>query len=354
MKTFRNIALILIVLILATIASCCIVYKIQTSPVDSNDDTLIEVIIPQGSSKKAVGEILKDKDLIRSSLFFNVYVKLFNVKDLKASTYYLSKNMSFKEIIETLEQGNSYNPYEITITFKEGINMRMIAKQIDESTNNSYDDVMDLLKDSKYLDELIEKYWFIDKTIKSDKLYYSLEGYLFPDTYKFSNKDVTVKEIFEKMLNRMSEVLKEYSSDIEKSNLSVHEILTLASMIEKEGKTNDFKNISSVFYNRAKNNEKFQSCATAIYGIKKEFTDIRVIDSTIMNDVNDYNTYVINSLPVGPIGNPGKNALDAAINPNETEYLYFLSDNKGVTYFFKTYQEHQQKQNQLIKEGKWY
>ena len=129
----------------------------------------------------------------------------------------------------------------------------------------------------------------------------------------------------------------------------------MASILEKEGKTRDFKDIAAVFYNRIKKGMLFQSCATAIYGIKKEFNEIetRVITNEIMQNDNPYNTYLVSGLPAGAIGNPGETSIEAAINPSASEYLYFLSDNQGKTYFFKTYQEHQQKQNELIKAGKW-
>ena len=193
------------------------------------------------------------------------------------------------------------------------------------NTNNSYDDVIDTLNDKAYLDELIEKYWFITDNIKNDKLYYSLEGYLFPDTYYFSNKDVTVKEIIEKMLDKMGKVLEEYKDEIENSNLSIHEILTLASIIEKEGKTQDFAMISSVFYNRLKLKMALGSCATAYYGMGMDFDEVGIATSEMMSNINDYNTYILTSLPIGPISLPGLNAIIAAIKPDESDNLYFLS-----------------------------
>ena len=321
--------------------------------VDKNDDSKIEIVIPQGTSKKEVGNILEEKGLIKSSNFFSIYIKLFDTKDFKASTYYLSKNMDLKEIINILENGNSYNPDQIAITFKEGINIRKLATLIQDNTNNSYDDVIDTLNDKAYLDELIEKYWFITDNIKNDKLYYSLEGYLFPDTYYFSNKDVTVKEIIEKMLDKMGKVLEEYKDEIENSNLSIHEILTLASIIEKEGKTQDFAMISSVFYNRLKLKMALGSCATAYYGMGMDFDEVGIATSEMTSNINDYNTYILTSLPIGPISLPGLNAIIAAIKPDESDNLYFLSDNEGVTYFFETLQEQTAKKNELIQSGKW-
>ncbi len=355
MKKFRNIAIILVVLVFVTIVTLGIVYKINMSPVDSSDHTPIEVVIPEKTSVKEIGKILKEKDLIRSSTFYNIYVKLFGVNKMEASTYYLSRDMSFKEIIEILEKGNEYNPNQISIAFSEGLNMRQIADKIEKNTNNKYADVIALSNDNEFLDEIIKKYWFIDESIKNDKTYYKLEGYLFPDTYYFANKDVTVKEIFIKMLDQMDKVLSKYKEDITKKNLKVRDVLIMASILEKEGKTRDFKDIASVFYNRVKKGMLFQSCATAIYGVKKEFSELdnRAITNEIMQNDNPYNTYIVSGLPAGAICNPGENAIAAAINPTTNEYLYFLSDNQGKTYFFKTYQEHQQKQNELEKAGLW-
>lgn len=353
MKIFRNIAAIILVLLGITILSLCTIYNINIKAVDKNDDSKIEVIIPQGTSKKEVGNILEENGLIRSSNFFSIYIKLFDTKDFKASTYYLSKNMDLREIISVLENGNSYNPNQIAITFKEGINIRKLATLIQDNTNNSYDDVISTLNDDKYLDELIEKYWFITDNIKNDKLYYSLEGYLFPDTYYFSSKNVTVKEILEKMLDKMGSVLEEYKDKIKNSDLNVHEILTLASIIEKEGKTKDFGKISSVFYNRLKLNMSLGSCATAYYGMGMDFDEVGIATSEMMSNVNDYNTYILKSLPIGPISLPGMSAIVAAITPEESDNLYFLSDNEGVTYFFKTLQEQIAKKNELIQSGKW-
>lgn len=344
----------IVVLVFISIMSVGIVYKIHTSAVDSSDHTKIEIVIPNNTSTKKIGEILEENKLIRSSTFFNIYVKLFKVEGLQSGRHELSRDMNLEEILEELKKVDKTNENEITIRFDEGSNIRQLAHKIEDNTNNKYDDVIALSNDDKYIDELIQKYWFIDESLKNNNLYYKLEGYLYPDTYRFSSKDVSIKEIFGKMLDQTDKILSKYKDDITKNQLSVHYVLTLASLIEKEGKTRDFKDISSVFYNRIDNNMKFESCASAIYGAKKEFSDItnRVITNDVMKQENAYNTYFV-QVPVGPICLPSEKAIEAAINPNKTEYLFFLSDNQGVTYFFKTYSEHQQKQKELINAGKW-
>ena len=354
MKTFRNVAIFILGFFAVGIISLCILYNVNVSAVDKNDDNKIEITIEKGMTKKQVGELLEDKGLIKSSTFFSIYLKLFGSKDFKATVYYLSRDMDVKEIIKTLEEGNSFNPNQVVIQFKEGINIRKVAEIISKNTNNSYDDVLSLLKNEEYLNKLIDKYWFIDKSIKNDKLYYSLEGYLFPDTYYLDNKDVKVEDIFKKMLDKMESVLSVYKEDIEKSKFTPHEILTLASIIEKEGKIRDFDNISSVFYNRLEKGINLGSCATAYYGMGMDFNEVGIATSEMMNSDNEYNTYKIKALPIGAISLPSKEAIKSAVHPAKTNYLFFLSDNSLNTYFFETYSEHQKKQRELINEGKWY
>ena len=135
-------------------------YNYQMSAM-SNDSEEVVVEIKSGSVA-SIGKTLYENGLIHSELIFKIYVKLNSVDSLKASTYKLNKNMNLKEIINILEEGNSYNPDQVVITFKEGLNVRKIAKLVEEETNNSYDDFMGLMVDKTYINELIDKYWFLD------------------------------------------------------------------------------------------------------------------------------------------------------------------------------------------------
>ncbi len=353
MQKFRNIALCLLISTAIIIVGCCFFYKYQLSPVNDSAET-IEVEIPSNTTVRGIASILKQNNLIRDERIFLIYIKLMKITDMKAGYYDLSSSMGVEDIVSVLQDGSKKNPNQIKITFKEGINIRTFATIVNENTTNTYDSVLELLKDKDYLDELIEKYWFLTEDIKNDQLYYSLEGYLFPDTYYFTDQNVSVKDIITKMLTKMDEVLSSYRDEIDHSNLSLHQILTLASIIEKEGKKNDFQNISSVFYNRMSIGMNLESCATAYYGVGLEFNELGIANYEVITPVNDYNTYKKKGFPIGPISLPGKDAIEAALKPNTTDYLYFLSDNQGVTYFFSTYSEHQKKQQSLIQEGKWY
>lgn len=188
------------------------------------------------------------------------------------------------------KNGILFKNSNFNITFVEGKTISYIAKTIANSTNNTEQDVYDLLNDETYIDSLIQKYWFITDEIKNDNIYYSLEGYLFPDTYAFEDKNVTVKEIFKTMLDQMDKVLSNHKSDIQKSNYSVHEILSMASVIENEAiHDKDRKDVSSVLYNRLGYNMSLGSDVTTYYAFKIELGS-RDLNSSEINTYNPYNT----------------------------------------------------------------
>ncbi len=354
MKKYKIIVIILAIL-LAGIFLVGFFYNYQISPV-SRDSEKVVVEIKEGTIA-SIGETLYQNDLIRNTFIFKVYVKMNKVTSLKASTYELNKNMSLKEIIDVLEEGNSYNPNEIRITFKEGLNVRKIAKIVDEETNNSYDDFMELMNDSEYIDSLIKEYWFLTDSIKNSKIYYPLEGYLFPNTYAFSSKDVTPKEIVTKMLDEMGKQLEKYKDKIEASDFNIHELLTLASIVELEGATADDRaSVAGVFYNRVKDGWVLGSDVTTYYYLKiDDFKTSLNGNKNLYTCDNAYNTRCTSfvGLPVGPISNPGTESIDATINYTKHNYYYFVADCKGKTYLSKDSTEHYNTIYRLKDENNW-
>ena len=351
MRIFRNMALAMLILTSALIIFVCSYFNYQIGPVSKNN-TLKTVVIEKGGISD-IANTLKENNLIKDETMFKVYIKLTGKTNLKASTYELSENMGVKKIVEILESGNDYNPDEVKITFKEGINMRKIASLISENTNNSEEDVYDLLKDDEYLDELIDSYWFITDDIKNSKIYYSLEGYLYPDTYIFMNKDVSVKEIFKKMLDEMNDNLTPYKEKISSSDLSIHEILTLSSIVELEGASSSDRNgVAGVFYNRLNSDMTLGSDVTTYYGIKLDMSE-RDLTKAELNDCNNYNTRcsTFKSLPVSPICIASIESIEAVLEPTEHDYYYFVADKNKKTYFTKTYEEHLDMVSKLKEEG---
>lgn len=318
-----------------------IVYNYELGAV-SKESSKVEFEVAENSTYLSISSDLKEKGLIKSELFYKIYVKLNNPSGLKRGKYALDKNMTVKEIVNILSGYEGYTPDAVTITFIEGIHMREVARVIALKTNNSEQDVYDLLNDEEYLDALIDKYWFITSDIKKEGIYYALEGYLFPDTYQYVNADVKVEDIFEKMLDKMDQVLSKYKKDIDNSGYSVHEILTLASIVEYEAPGSDRAKIAGVFYNRLNIGMKLQSCATVGYAIKE--WKLRYSTQDLLTD-SPYNTYMYEGLPVGPGCLASEDSINATLHPEKTDYLYFLANvydnNDTNTYFAKTYAEHQ-------------
>lgn len=356
MKNFRNMAIILLVVFTTVILALGIYYKVNMTGT-SNSDTKKIVNIEEGTIND-IAKTLKDNNLIKNVSIFKVYIKLTNKSNLKAGTYELSENMGVEKIVKILEEGTKYNPNEISITFKEGINIRKIATLISENTNNSYDDVIKKASDETFIDTLINKYWFLTEDIKNKNIYYSLEGYLFPDTYRFNNREVTTEEIFTKMLDEMDKKLSKYKDEINKSDLSVHEIITLASVVELEGaKATDRKGVAGVFYNRLASSAypTLGSDATTYYASKIDDWSYSLTYKELNDCKNKYNTRCSSNtgLPVGPICNPGIESIEATINPDKHEYYYFVADCNGKVYLTKNSTEHNNIINKLKKEDNW-
>ncbi len=331
-------------------------YVASISKVSKKDDE-IEVTIPLGSGTNKIAEILKENKLIKSKTAFKLYVKLNKVTNFQAGKYYLKQNMNVKEITQMLQTGIMHDPNQLSITYIEGKNMRWLAKKIEETTNNSQEAVMQVLSDENYINSLIDKYWFLTDEVKQEEIYYSLEGYLFPDTYAIKNKDVTVEEIFEKMLDKMEDVLEEYKSEIEKSKYSVHQILTIASIIETESmNSEERKDVSSVIYNRLNRGMAIQSDVTTYYAVKVDMGE-RDLYQKELDTYNAYNTRGPNmegKLPIGPVASVSKSSIEAALEPNNTDYIFFVADKNGKLYFTKTASEHNRVISELKEEGLWF
>jgi len=352
MKMFRNIALSILVITTIVIVGCCLFYNYQLTPVSSSLD-IITIEIPNNTTTRGIASILKDNKLIRDERIFLIYVKIMKPKNMKAGFYDIPANTGVKGIVSLLEEGSKKNPNEIQITFKEGITMRDIANVISKNTSNSYDSVIEKANDTIYIDSLIDKYWFITDDVKNDKIYYKLEGYLFPDTYRFINKDVSVEEIFNKMINKMATVLEPYRKDIENNNLSTHQILTLASMVEEEAaREEDRSKVASVFMNRIKRGMSLGSDVTTRYAFKVD-NPKQVLTKVQYNTPNPYNTRVTDGsmngkLPVGPICTLSKSSIEASVYPSDTDYIYFIANIQTLeTFFYNNSTGFEKKKNEL-------
>ena len=353
-KIYIIISIFIIIIILGI--SALIWYKSGTKAVNTSDGETKTIEITPNTRTEGILDLLVKEKLIKNKYAAGLYIKLHKIKNLQAGKYELSQKMSLEEIINKITIGDIQSE-AVKITFKEGKNMRWIAKTIAENTNNSEKKVYELLKDKTYLKQLINKYWFLTEEILDNDIYYPLEGYLYPDTYEFENKNVEVKTIFNIMLNQTDKVLLKYDQQIKQSKISVHKLLTLASIVELEGSNKEAREgIASVFYNRLKKKMSLGSDVTAYYAAKIDLSE-RNLTKEEINSSNAYNTRgpgMSGKLPIGPISNPSKESINAVLNPAETNYLYFVSDSNDKIYFASTYTEHKNIIQKLQSQGLWY
>lgn len=344
--------LIIIVTILIIILTGLITFNIMVSPTDKSSKADIEVVIPTGTNTINIGKILKEKHLIRSELFFKVYVKLNNITSLKASTYTLKKNMTLNEIITVLEKGNSYNPDAIKLTFKEGKRITDYISTIASNTNHTEEEILAQFNNKDYIKELTKKYWFLTEEILDPNIYYPLEGYLHPDTYYFKNKDVDIKTIIETMLSETEEILSKYKNTV---GQNINKYIIMASMIEIEGtNTTNRKMIAGIFNNRLAKKMNLGADATTYYALQQPMTsDLTVAEFNTDSPYNTRSSSMAGKMPIGAICNPSISSIEASINPTESDYLYFVADKNGEIFYTKTLQEHNKKVKEIKEKGDW-
>jgi UPF0755 protein len=281
-----------------------------------------EVEIPVGASYTAGINLLKDNGIIDNSLPFLFLGKVSGSdRQLKPGFYQLSRSMSPLQIFNSLIEGKII---QYSVTIPEGVTLEVIKNKL-EDKGLINDEFWHLAYDRDFLASLD-----IDAP--------SLEGYIYPDTYSFS-KGTAVRVIFRIMVQRMREVLNEQLlARAAELGMTENQLLTLASIIEKEAVYNSERPvISAVYHNRLKKNMKLQADPTVRYGVKKKWKRIRYRD---LKRVTPFNTYVIKGLPPGPIASPGIKSIKAALYPADVDYLFFVSKNNGTHYFSRTGEEH--------------
>lgn len=345
LKTLIVVAIILLLLVIISI------YLI--SPVNRRNKEPIDVEIASGTSTSQIGELLKDNKLIKSRLLFRIYITTKGKHSLKAGTYRFNQSMSLEDIVEELSNGSSYNPNLVVLTFKEGERLTDYAEVIAVGTNHTYEEVIAKLNDKTYLNELINKYWFLTNDILNEEIYYPLEGYLSPNTYHFKDKDVEIEDIMTKILDQEEKELEKYKTSLTTEN--VHKILTMASVVELEGTNSENKKmITGIFYNRINSGFNMGSDVTTYYALQRPMTtDLTSQQFATVNPYNTRSTTMIGKLPVGPISNPSDESIDATINYTDNDYLFFVADKKGRIYYSRTNAEHEKTIKKIKDEGNW-
>lgn len=323
------------------------------SPVNSNYEGYVEFRVEQGWGRSRIADELQEAGLIRSSFFFRVFMVV-NNRNLYAGTYRLSQSMSVYDIIREINSMNSLENVTINVTFVEGRRLVDYARVIADRFEFEEEEVIARLNDREFLEELIERYWFLTEDIFQEGIKYPLEGYLFPDTYNF-RMDVTIDDIVHVMLRTMENRLEIFRNDIELSNYTIHEFLTLASLIELEVPSRgDRVMVSGILYNRLRQNIPLGLCVTVHYAVGTPLSE--PLTNAQINTCSPFNTRgvcAVPGLPIGPIASPSLASITAVIEPEEHDYLFFVSDRNGVMYYRRTYAEHNQIIRELRAAGLW-
>ncbi|QXM05983.1 endolytic transglycosylase MltG [Crassaminicella indica] len=324
---FKGIIFLLIVVIALGVGKIYFEKKIE--PVNESSDTLVMVQIPIGASTKQIANILYEKHVIKSELAFRILSKMSKSDGkMQAGNYSFKQSMSVDEIIKSLISGDTVKD-TVKVTIPEGFEFKQIVKRLEEKGLINKDKFIKIANNEDF------DYKFLKDIPKGKN---RLEGFLFPDTYEIAKND-TEREIIIKMLNRFDDIFEDaYYKRAKELNMSVNDIITLASIIEREAKVDKERPIvSSVFHNRIRKKMPLQSCATVQYvlGERKAKLSFKDVETD-----SPYNTYKHAGLPPRPIASPGKASIEAALYPSETDYLYFVVSKNGEHHFSKTFKEH--------------
>ncbi len=339
---FKRIALVLLILLilgLAALAGGYYAYNSMLEPVDPEADNEFRIVdIPSGANLQDIAGILHREELIRSPLVFRLYIyRQGTAGEFIAGTYRLSPSMSAEEIAAVIRAGDVYAE-TVWFTIPEGYTVEQMADRLEENQLIDRDLFLELAR--RPSQDIIESFPQLEAA-ENPEIDYLLEGYLFPDTYEVTT-DTNAEAVIKLMLGRMDRVIEEkYKQRMDEQELSLHETLTIASLIEREARVaHERALIAGVIYNRLEIGQLLQIDATIQYilGETREFLTYEDLEIP-----SPYNTYLHEGLPPGPIAAPGEAAIEAALHPEDTAYYYYnyKYDDSGEHYFSHTFDEHQ-------------
>ena len=322
-------------------------------PVDANSKQYVTVQIPEGSNVQEIGSALENAGVIKHGVIFAFYAKYKNYSDLKAGYYNLQKSMSTEDIIKELQKGGTPEPQEPSLadlTIPEGYTIDQIAQAVGQLQGEFKEPLtaeafLAKVQDDNFISQEVAKYPNLLESLptKESGVRYRLEGYLFPATYSIK-ESTTIESLIDEMLAAMDKTLSPHYSAIKSKNLTVNELLTIASLVEKEGaKTEDRKLIAGVFYNRLNLGMPLQSNIAILYAQGKLGQNISLADDAgIDTSINSpYNVYTKPGLMPGPVDSPSQDAIEASINQTKSENLYFVANvADGKVYYAVTQEEH--------------
>ena len=352
----KIIAVIVAVLILAAAGTGFYGYsfiKEGVQPLNTANTTKRAINIPAGASSKQIGDILQREGIIKNGMVFQYYTKFKNFSGFKSGYYNLAPSMSLSDIASLLEQGGTEHPVEPTlgkILIPEGYTLEQIAQAVtvnsadkNEKTPFTKDEFMKTVQDQAFIEKMKQEFPKLLGSLpsKDSGVKYQLEGYLFPATYEYTKK-TTVESLIETMLSTTNTQLEPLYEQIEASQLTVNETLSLAAIVEKEANSDDDRrNVAQVFFNRLNLGMTMDSNTGIFYAEGKLGKDTSLDQQAAINTKLDspFNTYLYQGFGPGPIVSPSLSSIKAVLNPTANDYLYFVADVEGKIYFAQTLEE---------------
>lgn len=354
-----------ILLLVITGISVCFYLKSSLEPVNAQATETIQVEIPEGASTKEIAQILEKQRLIKNAMVFSYYSKLKSYNNFQSGFYNLSQSMSVDQLAKALQESGTataQDPIVGKVLIVEGYTMKQIAQAVtdnvytpdkEDKTPFTEEAFLETVQNEEFINRMVAAYPKLlgNLPAANSGVKYRLEGYLFPATYDYST-DTTLEGLIEQMLAAMDSRLQPYYDQLATKGLDVNQLLTLASLVEKEGSTDeDRRNIASVFFNRLNSEMPLQSNIAILYAMDKlgEKTTLKE-DATIDTNIDSpYNIYVNTGLMPGPVDSPSQSAIEATFAPNKTNYYYFVADvTTGTVYFAITGEEHNQNVEKYI------
>lgn len=358
----RIVSIVMFVLLLTLLITGGVGYtwvKSGLEPIDTKETKAIQVEIPEGSSTLDIGKILVDKKLIKNATIFNYYSKIKSYNNFQSGFYNLKQNMSVDDIAKALQESGTPTPQKEVagkILVVEGYTLTQIATAITNNTKTedkndktpfTSDQFMATVTNQDFINRMVATYpkLFASLPAADSGAVYQLEGYLFPAVYEYT-EDTTIEALIEQMIATMDARLQPYYETIASKHFTVNEVLTLASLVEKEASTDeDRRNISSVFINRINANMPLQSNIAILYAQGKLGQETTLAEDTAIDTSieSPYNIYWTPGLMPGPVDSPSLSAIEAVINAHLTDYLYFVADvTTGKVYYANNFEEHNQ------------
>ena len=324
--------LLILILVLAVLVGFGGWYTLGLRAVEPGSDEEVIVDIPNGSGASMIVSMLDDAGLVRNATCAKINAKIGGYDSLQANTYIFNKGMSFQQIMKVINTGDFDYLSKESVEVRDGARLTQVADAISGQLSYSSEEILEKWNDKEYLSELIERYWFLSDDILSEDVMNPLEGYLYADTYYITSGSDTIEGFTEMCLDRMDTELTARKDQIEATGFTVHEFLTLTSIVTKEASASDQPAVAGVFMNRLEQGISLGSDVTVGYIFDIDRVELK--QSQLDSD-NPYNTRKFAGLPPGPISTVIGDAMDAVINYEKSDDLFFFADENGTVHFYK-------------------